>query len=341
MAVALIGAIAVLLLGSDARALEPAPDATAQLTMLLVRTPEDAELIARLRAELSGGRWRFVELEQPQRAAELGELARSVGADAAARVDRAQLAIELWFAPRPPHDRALQEVLHERDGSLLLLRAAEAVRARGLPVGAQAAVPPTAPIAAAPRLVATPVDDEQAPAEARSGAPALLRVELAPALVLSPGGLGPALGAALAAQLRVTPRLSLGAQAVVPLWVQALREPEGGAHVAPFLLGLGLDFELPLGGASLSAGAGPALVLMRMQGDAEPPLRAASDTASAAAVIARAGLHVPLGRQLRAVARVLAGSTLERIRTRFVEREVAHWGQPFTALSLGLELSVL
>jgi hypothetical protein len=106
-------------------------------TVLIVRMPKDAAVVARIRAELEANDlWvREVGPDSASARAPLPLLAANAGARAALRMQVARSAIELWVASeggasgggeivRLPND--------DRDDALLAVRATEAMRARGL-----------------------------------------------------------------------------------------------------------------------------------------------------------------------------------------------------------------
>jgi hypothetical protein len=187
-------------------------------------------------------------------------------------------------------------------------------------------------------------DEEPEPENAAPVAP--LRVpqlwlELAPALALSPGGVGPGLDVWASARLQLGSDWSLAALAIVPVWSAPMEEPEGSARVRMLMLGGAADYLLGARAWQLSAGLGVASLLSLMSGTTEPPFDGKDVIVPAVGPFARAALHLDLTGGLRLCARALVGASFPEIRVRFAERDAARWGRPFFVATLGIELPLL
>lgn len=338
--------------------------AQAASRVVIVRTVGDDAIVARVRSELSASAFELVELEAGSASARaaLAQVAGAHDAGAAVRVRVAAQAtarsVELWSALSDDPAGSL-DVITVPDGEthaaeVLALRVVETLRARTL--GLELARPaPAAPAAPArepaerardapeePARVAEQPADVAAiePAERAASPRRALWLELAPSLVLSSGGLGSQLGALLALRLDASQLLSISVFGAAPLWRAELTAEEGQANVSTWLLGAALDAQVRWQAWALSAGAGIASVLTHMSGAAEPPFEGDDELVTSAAPLLRAALHVQLMPWLRVSARGMLGFAVPRVSTRFDEREIARWGQPFALLGVGVELAL-
>lgn len=106
-------------------------------TVVIVRVPRDAAVIARIRAELEANEWRVRELGPDSNSARapLASLMTVANARAALRMQPERAAIELWVASESDAAGSGEVVAlpgGELDDALLAVRATEALRARGL-----------------------------------------------------------------------------------------------------------------------------------------------------------------------------------------------------------------
>lgn len=337
---------------------------------MIVRSAGDDAIIARVRSELSASAFELVELEasSSNARAALAQVAAAHDAGAALRVraassrptEAARLSVELWSASNDDAAGAL-DVITVPDGEthaaeVLAVRVVETLRARSLGlVLAQPALlvapkpEPEAQETEGPEDVAR--DAEQAaeeelepealePAERAAAPVRALWLELAPSLLLSSGGLGSQIGALLALRLDASQLLSISVFGAAPLWRAELVAAEGQANVSTWLLGAAIDAQLRWQAWALCAGAGIASVLTAMSGSAEPPFEGNDELLTSAAPLLRAALQLELAPWLRISARGMLGLAVPRVSTRFEEREVARWGQPFALLSIGVELAL-
>lgn len=340
-----------------------AASAQAAGSVVLVRTPGDDALVARIHSELSASGFDVLEVSAaaPNARGELAQLAAEHGAYAALRVApprrRASPAIELWSASADAATAGALDMIAVSEGELqsaevLALRVVETLRARSLGFVAGRPPPPAAvpkpeaevepeaevgPEADAEAEVDLDASDQEAPATER---PRSLWLELAPSLVLGPGGLPPEVGALLALRLDASSLLSISLFGVAPVWRAELTAEEGRANVATWLLGAALDAQLRWHALSISAGAGIAAALTNMSGSAAPPFEGDDELVTSAAPMLRVALHVELATWLRIGARGMLGFSVPEVSTRFEERVVARWGRPCVLLGVGAELAL-
>jgi hypothetical protein len=332
-------------------------------TLVIVRTARDAAIVMRVRTELATSAFEIVEIEaEPSTArAALSQLAAEHGASAVMRVRSEPTSIELWSRSAQSAEHGTIDLITVPDGEthgdeVLALRAVETLRARALallpPPSARPAEPepepdpepePSAPAAQpAPQTEEDALEPAQAftPEAPEAAAPVTpqLWLELAPAVVLSPGGLGPQLGGLVSARAQLSAQVSIAGLAVVPLWRAELEADEGRARVATWLLGAAIDAHARLRAWELSGGAGIASALTPMSGSAAAPFEGVDQLETSAAPFLRGSLQLELGGSLRACLRALIGFALPEVAVSFEERDVASWGRPFALLSLGVEL---
>jgi hypothetical protein len=170
-----------------------------------------------------------------------------------------------------------------------------------------------------------------------------LSFELAPAIISSPGGLEPAFDVWTSGRFALYPRWTLGVVALVPTLPQTVRGTEGSANVWTFLLGVSSDVHLVQAARwefSLGAGVASAMTLMRGKASGSEYV-STLDIEFATAPFAQTALHFTLSERFRVFARGMAGATIPEVSVHFGEREVAHWGQPFAVVSLGVEFIAL
>ena len=310
---------------------------------MLVRTPGDDGVMARLRADLRESQWRILEIRPDERFERppLGASAERERASAAIRVDALRGVIELWVL-RP--DGPVEETIasdEQHSEQVLALRGAEALRARGLlpsrpeqgsPAPAVPGATETAPVVDAP----PPPRAKTRPRDA-----ARLWLALGPGVALSPGGLGPLPLAELGLRLDFAERWSLHADGLLPVSPQSVAAAEGEAEVATYLVSGALDFEwarLPFGGVRSGLGAGAAVTTM--SGDADTPgFDGATDTVTTSALLLNTSFHADLAKWLRLRSAVVLGTTLPEVSVRFGSNEVASWGRPLFVASVALEAS--
>jgi len=329
--------------------------------ILIVRRVGDRAVAARLRAEFSASSWQVIDVgaSAPGADAALAELAARYGARAALRWQAGRGALELWVAETLGSTDGALESISDRArparAQVLAWRAAEALRARGLEVEPLAPAP-AKPSSAAPPDAAHPTSNDSTDATdatdagdasepneptAQLGRPRLL-VELGPAALASPGGIGTAIGAFANATWSLSQTLSVSGLAFLPLKSPTVVGNEGNAEISPSLLGLALDASwLRLRELELSSGLGGGLVSARMQGRAESGYVSASDRQNVAMALVRSALQVAIYGNLRLSTRVFAGLSSPELSVRFAGREAGTWGSPFFGASLSLEATFL
>lgn len=370
IAVRLLCALFVLASAERALAQAPQPGAS-QSTLLIVRSAGDENLAQRTCAELGTSDWRVVQIGPDAELARvrLSDLARAHGAVAAIRMNTEHRELELWVAGAQPAADASTDLLStagSSDGELSL-RVVETLRARTLALqgtqqtsGSNDSATPEAPATAAPT-------NESAAPEPRSEASAggkgateptavaatgsvedrtqrsypRLSLELAPAAAYSPGGLAPAFGGWLAVRVQPASLWSIAGFALAPLWSARLQASEGSASTSLLLLGAGAFLHVIQSPFELDLGVGLGSAMMFTSGDARAPYTSNHDTILAPAPLAIPSLHLQLGGPFRAFARAIVGTTLPRMTIRFGDSDAAHWGTPFIAGIVGLEIALL
>jgi hypothetical protein len=223
-----------------------------------------------------------------------------------------------------------------------------AAPASGLPPDHAAATahrtPQGSALPASTRIAATATTQGQngtpsAPAktaeDARPGA-----LALSPTLSVAPGGVPAMFLLRASGGYRVSERLGIEGRLLIPTAAASLSEPEGEIQARLLLMGLGAAVDLlePSGDWTIAAlaGMGAAALVYDAEAGAEAEPAAGSSWAAAPFVgVAAAYRIVPLV-ALRADAE--ASLLLPKQIFRVGEREIAAFGQPVVALSLGLEV---
>lgn len=296
-------------------------------------------VVARLHAELEA--LGFEVLDMP-RAAEadppeaLERAARNAGAVAAVRAAKGGPDIEVWVINQTTGTASWQRVgpadlAATTQDATAALRTVELLRASLLEVRRRrrpAHVPRAPP---EPRALPT----------SQTGAPRLPRVsvELGPAASISPGGLSPAPSLLVAARFMPAGFVGVGTFALVPLFAARLSGAEGSASLRPLLFGGGLRLAGRFGVVMPSAELGIGGAWIHASGSPAPGYAARSVDHVVGAAYARAGLSVPLSARVAVRADLLAGAALPEVQLVIAGRQVASWGRPFVAPSVGVELT--
>ncbi|HUJ63746.1 MAG TPA: hypothetical protein VLX92_34840 [Kofleriaceae bacterium] len=292
--------------------------------VLVVHADDPADelrgLVARVRAELVALGFDVVlaDREQP---APLAELAHDASAAAALRVGPPGAGVEV-FAP------AVSQVLlgSAGDDQTITLRAVELVRASLLEVAVRE-VPPAAELhAAAP---------PPPPA-----APPHLAVELAPAIAIAPGGLGPTAQASFAARYRVTPAIEIGAGVLAPLSDATVSAAQGKASIAITAPTVEADYVARVGDFALRAGLGAGAAWLRMTGKPAADYVGRDASVTSALGFARGSIGRPLGPRVRLWLDTRLAIAAPRPVVVFAGDSVARWGRPAVIVALGLDLAV-
>ncbi|HVR21017.1 MAG TPA: hypothetical protein VMS65_15000 [Polyangiaceae bacterium] len=321
--------------------LEPL-SAFTERVILLVRTPGDDGVMARLLAELRQSDWHVVEMRPDERfeATPLGTLAERERASAAVRLDARRGVVELWVQrPNGP----VEETIAAPDGpdeQVLALRVTEALRARGLlvaPPERRADADPLPQTSATNPPPPKPSTSEKAPpAPEERGA---LALEVGPAVALSPGGLGPLPLLEGDVRLELAERWSLCLLGFLPLGHQSVSADEGEADVKTSFVGGLVELEwarLSFGGFRSGVGASAAITTMSGAAD-DADFASSTDTVTTVAPFVRSSFHVTLGRAFRIRSAVVVGATVPEVQIDFGSRSVATWGEPFVVASVALE----
>lgn len=246
----------------------------------------------------------------------LVQLARARGATSAVFVDVDSRRLRLWFA-RGPLTAATKTppVVSGLDDRELALRAAEMVRARY-----------------ALQQVVAEFDDYTRVAR--------LALRVASGPTLSAGGLSPMAHIWLGIGYRPLRWLEIESVVAGPVYPGQISEPEGRGSVFAGLLGIGPLLQLlpRARRVELFIGAGVALGLIHMQGDAVEPFSGQNDWLASGVGYGRLALSVRLTRRLRLRVDGTAGVAVPRPVVTFDGRQVAAWGRPLVSLTAGLEV---
>jgi hypothetical protein len=336
-------------------ALVVAPRAQADpVKVAIVHGSEAIPLARRVQAELTALGVEVVDITTATDAlvddAELDAAARLAGATAAIRI--AAPSASVWIAGNDGKQYVVRVVPTDHAASsspdaVLVLRAVELVRVALLDPPTPSPIPPPLPVAAPPppppRADATP---HLAPDPLEVMAPpprSRLTLEIAPAVVGSPGGVP------LTASLLLGARFLPGAFgpavfAVLPLFPARVDGPEGTADVRAAIVGAGLHFAPRPPGAMVRPGVeiGLAGVWLLIHGVATTgaAYTGQSDNLLVAAPYLRAGASLSVSPLIALRASLLGAVALPEGAISFAGRQVATFGRPLLLGSGGLEITL-
>jgi hypothetical protein len=293
----------------------------------------DAALYARLAAELRSQGFEPIEVSLP--AADvadpfepLTDSMRATHSERALRIESSPRSVRLWIANAATGKRIYRETAsssERTDPAIVSLWAVEALRASGVapePLPAPPVV--TAPLAAPP----------PAPVSPRRFA-----LQLGPAAVLSPGGVGPS--AQLVAGLRwfVTGRAGGELLLILPAMPSRLERAAGSTEVSIGCVAAGPVVSLGDVDARWSAqlAAGAALTLVRVSGVGAADYLGETGHVVGGGPYARAGVALRLSSSLRLRADALGGAVFPQPVIYFADQRVADWGRPWLGTTLALE----
>jgi hypothetical protein len=325
-------------------------------TLLIVRLAGDDGVVARLRAELASSAWQVVEISADTSDNELETLASEHDATAAVRCDISR-RLELWVASASPSSPGSLDIIDvagaKRDPGVPVWRAMETLRARGLRFSdpAPEPAPPVAPRASEPPAVgelgrkSAREKERDAADRARLERSATARprlaVQLGPAYIWSPGGLGGSANGAGAVRFD-SGRWSVSALVFLPLVASRLTRAEGEAQISTVIAAAAADVtwaELKALRFSSGVGFGPSLTTMTT-GIVRAGYVGSTEREWLPTGFVRSGARVRLGSSFALGGSVLLGATMPPVSVDFGDRRVATWGGPWLACVLSLETTL-
>ncbi|MFT3773418.1 MAG: hypothetical protein QM820_49195 [Minicystis sp.] len=324
----------------EARADAPAEDKRSSITV--IAAPGD-RFGQRVLAELELLGFSAIRVDPPNEPASRASLeasARASGALAAIRAVPSARGAEVWIADRVTGKTVLREIVIDAGTpdpeAALALRVVELLRASLLELSLPA--PPPGEVPAPPEIrekLALP-----APGAMARRAPPTLRLSIAPGVLASPGGFGPA--AALDVGLAWMPfdHVGVSAFASIPLTRPRVSGTEGSADLAALLLGGGVRFLFTTRASrwAPSADLGVAALSMKLTSSAAAGYHAVDASAWTAAPFARLGLAFAPIPELRVRADLLAAVATDSVSVLLAGRDAATFGRPIALASAGVDL---
>ncbi|WP_148313727.1 hypothetical protein [Sorangium cellulosum] len=320
--------------------------------IVVVAPSREDRVSLRLQAELRALKFEVPEVEiapDPPSRERLEEVAREKDAVAAVRIAPSSGGVEVWLVDRMTGKTVLREMVTDdtrspSGGAALALRVVELLRASLMELDAPR--PPAGEVAPPPsirEMMASPRADTPAPAPSVGLPPprgAAFSIELGPAVLLSPGGMGP--WGLLSAAANYQPSEEVGASvfALIPLLSSSASGPEGVATARVGLVGAAISGVVAPPGAPwrFAVGAGASAVWMRLEGRPSERYEGSTEDLLTVAPLLRAGLGVAITPRLRVRADAICGVAILVPVVEFAGRQVATWGVPLVAPSLDLEL---
>jgi len=309
----------------------------------IARTPGDRRIANRVNAELTalGFDVELVSEEDSTEPRSLRQITVDHGAVAGLRASPSKTGIELWIVNPNTGDTAYEEVVtvKSRNDELLALRSVEVLRARLLKLGVLSSAPP-APVAEEPRpepITLAPVTPPPLPV-----VPApLLSADLGAVYTIEPSALSNYESARLGLTLAPQAEWSASAFTLLPLRAAEVTESEGTARVNATLFALAGDVHLRWARLRASLGAGCALALLGVSGEASPPYEAQSDRLLTAVPFLRVGGSAAVADRLALGLEFLAGFATPPSVVRLDLEEVAVWGRPLLSASFTMQIGIL
>lgn len=201
--------------------------------------------------------------------------------------------------------------------------------------------------AEAQRQAEAEADEAESEQDARSPAsPALLYVELGPAIAASPDDVTASGGGFLNLRLQPSATWSVSGFAFVPfIGGDFEQEGEGRGRIRSYMFGALFDLHAMLPELEISAGAGAAFLLSHITADPDPITELVRkqnlEDRRTGAVLARAAMHVEVAPRVRIGLRVIFGLALPQLTVKFADKVIARWGRPFVLGALTLDWGVL
>jgi hypothetical protein len=363
---AVVASSALTLLGGGAaRAGEPPK-------IVIVAAQAEDTIVAQLRAELRTMGFNVVVVDTSSTAfprEELEKTARDNSAMAALLVRASRAGLEVWVVDRITGKTLLRDVVGTegvpgRD-TTVALRAVELLRASLMEIDAPHPLRGDMPAPPAIReIVGLPLPDPAAPASAppsffappslpaprtrvppfpvaSSSSSPLFGVDVAPAILGSPGGLAALPALELGVHVWLHRRISVDVGTFLPIGSVQLKAAEGQSQnrVTLFLAGGRVSLARPEATWVPTLGAGATLIWLRTDGVGAPNFVGKSNDGFSGAPFLRPGLRLALGSRIDLHADLLAGVAVRRLVVDYAGRDAATWGTPFFAGSLGVEIS--
>jgi hypothetical protein len=199
---------------------------------------------------------------------------------------------------------------------------------------------PAQPSSAVRSSPPTPRDRAPKGPEVASSSP-LFGVDVAAAILASPGGLAALPALELGVHVWLHRRISVDVGTFLPIGSVQLKAAEGQSQnrVTLFLAGGRVSLARPEATWVPTLGAGATLIWLRTDGVGAPNFVGKSNDGFSGAPFLRPGLRLALGSRIDLHADLLAGVAVRRLVVDYAGRDAATWGTPFFAGSLGVEIS--
>ncbi len=301
----------------------------------LIDVTADDTAVIRMRAELAAAGFTVVEVAPWSAEASPSDVARLLeptGAVAAVRVG--DDGTEVWLVDTRRHTTSLREVVlavptDTAEDSTIAVRAVEVVRAEL--DGARARK-------RRKRIVTDEIGPPEPPPEPQRRP---VSFDLGFGFSASPGGVPVAPTFIAGARWMPIEHVGVGVLAVASPFHSTVKAAEGATSIWTGLAGAGLAVEATSSSATwgFAVEAGGAGGWLHLDGDAAPGFRSQSDPLAVGGPYLRPSLRWRLTPAFALRLDVIGAVVFPRPVVAFAGREVATWGRPVIASSLGVELS--
>ncbi len=261
----------------------------------------------------------------------LEDFARTHDAIAVLLLRPSEQGIEVWVVDRLTRKTVLREVVRATndDDETLARRAVEVLRASLLEIDVGAHTTSVVPAAVRAML----------PRPASPTLPPWMNVALAPTLVWSPGGLGPLVAIDLHTEARVWRGLGVGVRARLPTLPATLKDGGLGSEQTLLWLGVAAAYHLEARQLDAWVAGGLSALSLRTSGSAPAPLVGVVEQRWVTSIEIELGMALRLARTFAIFASAAGLVALPGVTYVFVDRPVAHWGQPAIAATLGARIA--
>jgi len=226
-----------------------------------------------------------------------------------------------------------------RNDELLALRAVEVLRARLLKLGVRSGPPPSEEPSPSKRI--QPLAPARSEPLRQTREHPFLWIDLGVSYDFEASALSSYESVRLGVSVSPDARWSISAFSMLPLRPARVSDRTGSADINATLFALAAEGHLNQGRFQASFGAGGALALLDVEGSARFPFEGQSQRLLTGLPFVRAAAAGWLASQALLRTELMLGWAVPASVIRLNQVDVAHWGSPFAAVTLTLQLGIL